>query len=119
MLCSGKFVYDIDEILHKEKKDKTALLTIEELFPFPETELKEILSKCSPTAKVFWVQEENLNSGAFEFVSPRITRVLNELNLGQLTYVGRRALATTAVGSSELHKKESADLAEWIKKIAQ
>lgn len=35
-LCSGKFVYDIDDILDKEKKEKTALLTIEELFPFPE-----------------------------------------------------------------------------------
>ena len=40
ILCSGKFVYDIEDILEKEKKDKTALLTIEELFPFPETELK-------------------------------------------------------------------------------
>ncbi len=40
-------MYDIDEILDKEKKDKTALITIEELFPFPETDLKEILSKCS------------------------------------------------------------------------
>lgn len=28
VLCSGKFVYDIDEILEKEKKDRTALLTI-------------------------------------------------------------------------------------------
>lgn len=60
-----------------------------------------------------------MNSGAFEFVYPRITRVLNDLKLGQLTYVGRRALATTAVGSSELHKKESAELAEWIKKEAK
>lgn len=60
-----------------------------------------------------------MNSGAFDFVNPRITRVLNDLNLGHLTYVGRRALATTAVGSSELHKKESAALAEWIKKVAK
>jgi len=41
------------------------LLTIEELFPFPEQELKEILSECSSNAKVYWVQEENSNSGAF------------------------------------------------------
>jgi 2-oxoglutarate dehydrogenase complex dehydrogenase (E1) component-like enzyme len=57
ILCSGKFVYDIDEILEKENKDRTALLTIEELFPFPESELKEILSKCKSSAKVYWVQE--------------------------------------------------------------
>ena len=50
-------MYDIDEILEKENKDKTALLTIEELFPFPESELKEILSKCKSSTKVYWVQE--------------------------------------------------------------
>lgn len=60
-----------------------------------------------------------MNSGAFDFIYPRVTRVLNDLNLGQLTYVGRRALATTAVGSSELHKKESAELADWIKKVSK
>jgi len=45
-----------------------------------------------------------MNSGAFEFVYPRIGRVLKDLNLGEVIYVGRRALATTAVGSSEMHK---------------
>jgi hypothetical protein len=40
-----------------------------------------------------------MNSGAFEFVYPRITRVLKDLNLGELTYVGRRAIAASAVGS--------------------
>ena len=112
-------MYDIDEILEKEKKEKTALLTIEELFPFPETELKEILSKCSSNTKVYWVQEENMNSGAFEFVYPRITRVLKDLNLGEVTYVGRRAIAASAVGSGEYHKKETSELSEWIKKITK
>lgn len=57
-------------------------------------------------AKVYWLQEENFNSGPFEFVSKRVQRVLNNLGIKQnLQYVGRRALAATAVGSSEKHKK--------------
>jgi hypothetical protein len=40
-----------------------------------------------------------MNSGAFEFIYPRITRVLKDLNLKELTYVGRRAIAASAVGS--------------------
>jgi 2-oxoglutarate dehydrogenase complex dehydrogenase (E1) component-like enzyme len=59
-----------------------------------------------------------LNSGAFDFVYPRLVRIARELGLNEsIEYVGRRALATTAVGSSELHKKESAELTEWIKKL--
>jgi 2-oxoglutarate dehydrogenase complex dehydrogenase (E1) component-like enzyme len=60
-----------------------------------------------------------MNSGAFEFVYPRIGRVLKDLKLGEVIYVGRRSLATTAVGSSEMHKTELHDLTEWIKKISK
>jgi|JI61114C2RNA_FD_contig_41_3331252_length_324_multi_2_in_0_out_0_1 2-oxoglutarate dehydrogenase complex dehydrogenase (E1) component-like enzyme len=46
-----------------------------------------------------------MNSGAYTFVEPHLTRILRETNRGTLAYVGRRALAMTAVGSSELHGK--------------
>jgi 2-oxoglutarate dehydrogenase complex dehydrogenase (E1) component-like enzyme len=39
-------------------------------------------------------------------------------NLGidsQVNYVGRKAISATAVGSVEMHKKETAELSEWIK----
>jgi 2-oxoglutarate dehydrogenase complex dehydrogenase (E1) component-like enzyme len=46
-----------------------------------------------------------------------VNRVLGELGLKEVKYVGRRAVAATAVGSSELHKREATQLAEWIKDI--
>ena len=61
------------------------------------------------------MQEENLNGGAYQFVVNRISRVLSEVGWkGELEYVGRRAIANTAVGSVELHKREAAELNEWI-----
>lgn len=56
-LTSGKFVYDIDQLLTESKPEKTCLLAIEELYPFPEGKLSDILKKASPNAKVYWVQE--------------------------------------------------------------
>ena len=56
-----------------------------------------------------------MNSGAFEFVYPRLMRVARELGFDrEIKYVGRQAIATCAVGSSELHKKESSELKEWV-----
>ena len=62
-----------------------------------------------------WIQEENINGGAFYYVERRIARVMNNLEIkSDVKYVGRRAVATTAVGSVELHKNEASQLTQWI-----
>ena len=115
---SGKFVYDVHQLISEKKAEKTALLTIEELFPFPEARLEELLRGLSPNSQVYWVQEENLNGGAYQFVASRIQRALSAVGWkGDLGYVGRRAVSATAVGSVELHKRETAELNEWIREI--
>ena len=67
-------------------------------------------------AQVYWIQEENFNSGAFQFVENRINRVLRNMGVSQeVKYVGRRACAATSVGSIELHKQETGALSGWVK----
>lgn len=41
----------------------------------------EILEKADKNAQVCWVQEENMNSGAFSFVEKRINRVLRTFQM--------------------------------------
>ena len=78
--------------------------------------MSDILSKCNKNVKVYWCQEENVNGGAFYFVERRIARVIKNLGIdSQVNYVGRKAVSATAVGSVEMHKKETAELGEWIK----
>lgn len=60
-----------------------------------------------------------MNSGAYAFVEPHLLRILSETNHGTLTYVGRRALAMTAVGSSELHSKESKELTDYLLSVVR
>ena len=80
--------------------------------------MKELLKKASKRTRVYWVQEENVNSGAFSFVLPRLERIIRSVGLHrELKYVGRRGISTTAVGSGEIHKKESAALLEWVQSI--
>jgi 2-oxoglutarate dehydrogenase complex dehydrogenase (E1) component-like enzyme len=55
-----------------------------------------------------------MNSGPYMFVEPHISRILKELNKKDLKYAGRRSLAMTAVGSSEIHSRESKQLTEFL-----
>lgn len=57
MICSGKYVYDVDALLQNNKIDNVALITLEELFPFPEEQLKSIIESTPTNAKICWVQE--------------------------------------------------------------
>jgi 2-oxoglutarate dehydrogenase E1 component len=67
IFCSGKFVYDIEALAVESKAEKTCIIAIEELYPFPEKIIADILSKANKNAKFYWVQEENFNGGAFQF----------------------------------------------------
>ncbi len=55
-MCSGRITYDIRNILkdNKDLQGKAAVISVEELLPFPEKALKEQLSKLKKDAKVFF-----------------------------------------------------------------
>lgn len=57
IFCAGKFVYDVEGAVKAKNSEKTAILTIEEIFPFPEQQVRELLSKASKNSSVYWVQE--------------------------------------------------------------
>lgn len=104
ILCSGKVVYDLQEARGDKK---IAIVTLEQLYPFPEEAVKscldEVLTK-NKGCQVVWVQEEHQNMGCWEFVSSRIQTLLPE-NCA-LKYVGRSKSASTAAGSKALHQQE-------------
>ena len=105
MLCSGKIYFDL--IAHKEETQRAdvAVVRLEQLFPLPVRQLKEIRQKYSD-AEVVWVQEESRNAGAWTYVSDQF--LYNE-DLGLklvLTYVGRPATASPATGYKPIHARE-------------
>ncbi len=106
VLCTGKVYWDIDRVRlkHAGETDDTAVVRVEQLYPFPAERIAQLVSELSPS-EVIWCQEEPKNNGAWFFVEPR----LRDAGISA-RYVGRHEAASPATGSHKRHAKEQAQL---------
>lgn len=95
--CSGKMYYELLKAREDEKAYHTALIRLEQIYPFPEKQIKEILKQYPKTAEKVWVQEEPENMGAYCFIRKQ------EIFKG-IENISRKASGTTAEGLNPLHK---------------
>jgi 2-oxoglutarate dehydrogenase E1 component len=107
VLCTGKFYHELAARRDALKRYDTALVRVEQFYPFHHELVKEILSRYSSKAQLCWAQEEARNMGAYLFVDDVFR---NELGRSGLAYLGREASATPAVGSKHAHKDEQEGL---------
>lgn len=101
ILCTGKIYYELIEARQKENIQTTAIITIEQLYPFPESTILEILKQYHQVNTVIWCQEEPKNQGAWFVMQENISKIL--LPNQQLSYVGRPSWAAPAEGSAKDH----------------
>ncbi|MBD0282413.1 MAG: multifunctional oxoglutarate decarboxylase/oxoglutarate dehydrogenase thiamine pyrophosphate-binding subunit/dihydrolipoyllysine-residue succinyltransferase subunit [Thermoleophilaceae bacterium] len=106
VLCSGKVYYDI--VGHEEVENirHIAVARVELLYPFPQTELSELMDSYPNLERVVWVQEEPRNMGARAFMRRRMAQILPE-DLSY-DYVGRQLRAAPGEGYAAAHKREQA-----------
>jgi multifunctional 2-oxoglutarate metabolism enzyme len=110
LLTSGKVYYDLVKFREKNNIKNTAIIRIEQYYPFKQEKAKEILSSYLKAEKIVWVQEEPRNMGAWTFLNSRITELLKE---GQkLLYSGRPEAASPAVGSASISNQQQKELVE-------
>ena len=64
VFCSGKLYYELLEKRTELSADDTAIVRIEQLYPFPEKQFRKELEKFSNAEKIVWSQEEPANMGA-------------------------------------------------------
>jgi 2-oxoglutarate dehydrogenase E1 component len=107
LLCSGKVYYSLAAAREKEKSTGTAIIRIEQLYPFPQKELNAVLDRYRRAQEVVWVQEESKNRGAWSFISPRLMELLPDT---VVQYVGRDESASPATGSMKMHIAEEAEI---------
>jgi len=98
VLCSGKLFYELQEVQLKKKLKNVAIVRIEQLFPFPEKQINDILKKYKG-AEIIWAQEEPLNMGCWSYM----LRVLPDV---KMKLVSRKASASPATGYNKVHKIE-------------
>ena len=111
IMCSGKVFYDLVKKRNDKKIKDTAIIRIEQLYPFPYDDLEEILTKYENVKEYIWCQEEPLNQGAWFSHRHRIQRVLDRFDKGdEVSLISRPAAAAPAVGLMKLHLQQQQDL---------
>ncbi len=101
LLCSGKMYIDLISSSYRKQSDSVAIVRLEQLYPFPGDDLAAVLNGYPALEEVVWVQEEPENMGAWQFVNPLLTRLID--GRWSLQYVGRSASSSPAEGSSAWH----------------
>ena len=111
VLCSGKVYYDLLEKRRAEGRTDTAIVRIEQLYPFPEDDLAEVLSQYGNLKHIVWCQEEPMNQGAWYCSQHHMRRVAVAHKQGLfLEYAGRDASAAPACGYASLHAEQQEKL---------
>ena len=106
LLCSGKLYYDLAGSELRQDQSGVAVLRLEELYPFPGSEVEALLTRYPSVRDVVWVQEEPRNMGALSYVGPRLRAVVpREL---RLSHVARPERASPAEGKHIDHVVEQA-----------
>lgn len=105
VFCTGKIYYELNKE-REELKDnqKVALIRVEQLYPFPEKRIDEILHGYSKATEILWTQEEPSNMGAWTFIRHRIKQLSTRSRT--FRYCGRTSAGTTAEGSTKAHAVE-------------
>ena len=104
VLCSGKFFYDIEATLETTGIEATALLRVEQLYPFPKDALARELAGFARLQELVWAQEEDKNHGAWRFVRDELEAIVPPGC--RLSLVCRTATASGAQASVRAHQQE-------------
>ena len=108
LLCTGKIYYDLAEARQQRECTDIAIVRLEQLYPFPESQLKAALADYPKDVPVVWVQEEPENMGAWPFLRFRFCNQL--FGTHPLHAIARSPSASPATGSGNLHRLEQQEI---------
>ena len=101
VFCTGKFYYDLVAERENLGRDDVAFVRLEQLFPLPVEQLKEVIAKYSNAEDYVWAQEEPRNMGAYSYMLMNFTEV-------KFRVASLKAYSAPAAGSYTRAKKRHA-----------
>jgi 2-oxoglutarate dehydrogenase E1 component len=107
LICSGKIGHELRAERKRRKDTSTAIVFLEQLYPFPEQELVAELDRHGREGDIVWVQEEPANMGALFNMLPRLNRIAGDRHV---LSVKRSAGPSPATGSAKAHEVEQKTL---------
>jgi len=107
VFCSGKIYYDLLARKQKLGVKDIALIRLEQIFPFPEEPVNNILRKYKNNMLTLWVQEEPENMGAWYY----IRNTLKNVNIIPVT---RLPSGSPATGLYKLHEISQVEIIDKV-----
>ena len=108
VFCTGKFYYDLLSEKEEQQRDDVALVRIEQLFPLPFVQMKEIIKKYKNADDLVWAQEEPRNMGAWSHMMMHFDQA------STLRVASRRYYASPAAGSAVRSKKRHQQVIDYV-----
>jgi 2-oxoglutarate dehydrogenase E1 component len=102
LFCTGKLYYELNEYRTANTIKDTAIIRLEQLYPLPEKQIKDIMAQ-HKGAKMLWVQEESENMGAWSYL-------MKHFRHEPLDVVARKASASPATGFKKVHDAQQTEL---------
>jgi 2-oxoglutarate dehydrogenase E1 component len=109
ILCTGKIYYDLLAKKEEDNRSDIAIARIEQLHPFPEDEVRALISKYKK-GDLLWVQEESANMGYWDYI-------LRYLRKDPIELISRPASASPATGFKKVHDEQQAFILERAFKL--
>jgi 2-oxoglutarate dehydrogenase E1 component len=107
VLASGKVGWDAIGF-RDETNLPTAVVRVEQLYPYPEDQIGAAIARYDRAREVVWLQEEPENMGPWSFMHSRLHRLLRGDH--ELRHVSRVESGSPATGSGAMHQLEQEDL---------
>jgi len=108
VLASGKVGHEALARRDALGASTVAVVRVEQLYPWPQERIDEILATYPNFNELVWLQEEPENMGAWYFVHHQMHKVSRDHY--SLRHVARVESASPATGSGLVHAAEQADL---------
>ena len=112
VLCSGKIYVDVHTSDRRAAAPDIALCRVDQLYPFPDEALRQLVAGYPGAREMVWLQEEPENMGAWEFVRPLLEDVLG--GRYPLRYIGRARSSSPSEGSAAWHHVNQNALVEQV-----
>jgi 2-oxoglutarate decarboxylase len=109
VFCTGQIYYDLLAAREEQKAEHVAIVRIEQLYPFAQDQVRDVLLRYPLTCEAVWAQEEPRNMGPWRFISEQMEPLLSPTRR-ELRYIGRLESASPATGSHKRHLEEQAEI---------
>jgi 2-oxoglutarate dehydrogenase E1 component len=108
--CCGKVYYDLALKRTELQKKDTAIIRIEQLYPFPHKQFEGEIRRYPQASEVVWCQEEPQNQGAWYQIGHYLRENMRDDQ--KLHYAGRPPSAAPATGYMARHNERQKQLVE-------